>query len=148
MATVPLVFNRLEYTEEKKTNTTKNGKEVIFSDKVIYEEVLNQLNTDKVQEEKELDNVTEIIIYNKNIVYPQELSYLKNVKRLILVNCNIKDISFVTNMNNLELLDVRNNSELVDISSVAYLGKLSYLNISNTGVWDVSSVTNVMTIEK
>lgn len=69
------------------------------------------------------------------------LTSLTHLQILILRNCNLSDVSFLSRFHDLTFLDLgRNNIE--DISSLRSLIQLKYVNIANNRVFDLSPLYN------
>ena len=70
------------------------------------------------------------------------LKGIKTLKRLVIENCNISDISGLAELSELTELSLQGNS-VTDISALANLKNLTNLNLAGNWISDISSLANL-----
>lgn len=91
----------------------------------------------------ELEKITEIYLYNMELINLYGLQYMCNLIRLYIAENNITDISYIENLIQLLELDISNN--LLGTPQSIHLSKLTnlkYLDISNTNINSLDSIEN------
>ncbi len=78
------------------------------------------------------------------------LDNLKNLKTLYLVDCNISDLSSLSSLRGLEhftKLNLHRNNIISDLSPLAMLANLKWLNLSWNNISDVSALTDLSNLK-
>lgn len=83
------------------------------------------------------------LIGNGSILSLEDLRNMPNLKQLYLSRQPITDISPLADLHNLQILDLRDNTFLVDLSALADMRQLRDLGASNTTVEDVTPLRKV-----
>lgn len=125
----------------------------------VVAEILNKSVITDMVTQSELDSITSIFAYSKNISSIEGLNYLNNLDEIYMYNNLISDLTPIANLTNLskitlsynlvyditplsnleELLDISiSNNQIEDLSPVTTLNKLTRLEIANNNISDLS----------
>ncbi len=110
----------------------------------IIKQTLNDLNFEF--NELNLTKIFKVDAPNSNIKDISGIKYLKNLQKLILNNNNIIDVSELSQLNNLLLVDLDNN-EIGDITSLFNLKNLQYLNAENNNIKTLEGIKNCVSLK-
>ncbi|NFB58150.1 DUF5050 domain-containing protein [Clostridium botulinum] len=112
-----------------------------FEDKNLEEEVRKAANPKDRPKGPltymDVSGIKELNVHNKNIKSLKGIEYLKNITKLDISDNNIKDISYLKELDSLELLNLYNNN-IEDIFPINNMKKLKDINLSKNNVKDIS----------
>lgn len=97
---------------------------------------------------QELKNL-ELLYFDDTTFNPGDVSELKQVKTLYIVNCGISDISFLSEMTNLKHLCL-NGNDISDLTPLSGLTNLESIQLKDNNISDVSplaGLTNLLLLE-
>lgn len=105
----------------------------------------SKIALDSIENMKELGNLKKlslnmITIGNNDF---SSISDLQNLTDLTIINTNLKDISFLENLQKLQKADLSNNQITSGIIGLSNLTNLESLNLSNNAIFDMSSKDGV-----
>lgn len=96
---------------------------------------------------EELPKLEKLFIRNVDNSKLKAIGKCKNLK-VLQINGDINDISFLKDLNNLEDLGLQENENLTDISLLTNMRSLKELDLIKTGVYDISILNNLEKLEK
>ena len=76
------------------------------------------------------------------------LAWVPNLEILILVGCDVRDVTPIAELKELSYLELFTNTYLIDISPLAKLPKLRDLNLSITSVDDISALHGMPSLRR
>ncbi|MEA1993122.1 MAG: leucine-rich repeat domain-containing protein [Euryarchaeota archaeon] len=95
----------------------------------------------------DLEDITELLVYKKDIESIEGLQYYKNLDLLCLTGNDISDISPLSDLTNLTKLSLDNN-EISDISPLSDLTNLTKLSLDNNEISDISPLSDLTNLEE
>ena len=95
-----------------------------------------------------LDCIEELRIVETNLNNLEEIGNLKSVKVLILQSNYISDLSPLSKMNNIKLLNLNQNYDISDLSPLSNIKTLEKLFVSYTQVSDLNPISNLLNLNE
>lgn len=97
------------------------------------------------------DNDTLLVSFDMTpgIVDFSPLRHLVNVRKLILIRCQIADVTMLKGLEELRWLDLRENviEDITALAQLATLSRLGHLNVSSNRIVDVSPIARMPILE-
>lgn len=119
-------------------------KEVVFSDEYLAETAKSHCSSLTVGG---LQEITYIDLYYDEITVPEELAYFTNLKALRMKSEKSGDLSWLSNVPNLEYLCLKYN-HIDNIEEIGNCAKLITLDIYSYNVTDISFLEKLQSIEE
>lgn len=114
-----------------------------FKEPYLYEQIISEdRNDDGYLSESELERINYLVFVHGPINNPDILSSFEHLTGLYISNQELKDISFVQDLVNLEYLNLSHNI-IEDITPLANLTNLIDLNLGFNNISDVSSINGL-----
>ena len=131
---VPIFLNNID-----KIKDCSNLKEIIIEN-VSWEK--EKINVSSLSSFSKLPEIEKLKI-NKINVSDEDFSIIgnfTNLQELTITNTNLQDISFMSNLNKVQIAKLSNNLIVKGIDSLKNLINLEKLDLSNNVIYDISSV--------
>ena len=81
-------------------------------------------------------NLEEIQFIETKLTQLDNISVLKNLKKLVMIDCGVEEVAEIRNLEEIEELNLRNN-RIVDINPLSNLKKLRILNLSENQIQNI-----------
>lgn len=135
----------LNFNIKRKPNS---GGIVAFKDKNLEQEIRDEIEKPSGDiYQSDVDYITELYMWNRQIKDLSGIENLTNLKQLNLRESEINDISALKNLVNLQSIDLGHN-EISDISALKNLTNLKKLNLGNNKVRDISALSKLTNLQE
>lgn len=125
-----------------------NAQIITFADKNLEKAVRDNINKPTGDLYKsDVEKITKLRAEYKNIKDISGIEYLTNLECLYLTTNSITDITPLKNLTNLEKLNIEFN-EISDISVLQKLTKLNYLRLDANRIKDISGLKNLTKLQE
>ena len=94
-----------------------------------------------------LENLSFLCLSDFKVIIPK-ISGLQNLKKIILRNCSICDLSPLENLSNLEYIWIGNNPDLQDLSPLSFCKNLNEIMANDTAVKDISPLKDLPHLQR
>lgn len=140
-----LLIAAVVFVWQVKGNNTENkdSKSNINTENIVQEKTPLPEETAR---DKRLD-ITELDAKKDGIDDLSELKYYKNLKKLSLKNCGLRDTSQLAGITGLVSLDLSNNKNLEDLTGISGMEELVNLDLRETAVSDIGVLKNLKSLK-
>jgi Leucine-rich repeat (LRR) protein len=115
---------------------------------------VNQLEFEVYDENREIDldgiqcfqNLTSLTLIGPGFKDISEISALKNIQQVSLIDTNVVSISSFRNLSKVNSLTISNTKTLQSVDGVEEMTKLTYLDLSDNGIVNIDGLNNLINL--
>ena len=137
----------------------KDSVTIQFEDKALYYNICNNIGEENIIYSNDntymliipkniLENITTLSFSSEDLSNLTGLSSFYNLTNLAINYTDITDITELSKLTKLEVLNLKNNTKITDVSCLQTLTNLKEIYIENTSISDISAIKKLPNINK